>query len=172
MAQHPEQIVNFEVYEGGSNFMGVAECTLPNIQFVTQNISGAGIGGNIDTVANGMVNAMNFSMKFRSSTVAAVKLFEPQKHDITLMAAEQSWDTNSVDKVTASDKYVLVIAPKNYNPGNLAPASTPDANDEFSVYYYAGYRNGKQIFEIDPPNMICKVNGKDYLAPVRKAIGK
>jgi P2 family phage contractile tail tube protein len=172
MAQHPELLVNFEVYEGGKNFMGIAECTLPNIQFVTQNIHGAGIGGNLDAVANGMVNAMNFTMKFRSSTVAAVDLFAPQKHEITLMVAEQSWDTNMIDKVTASDKYVLVIVPKNYNPGNVVPATTPDSQNEFSVYYYAGYRDGKQLFEIDPANMICKINGQDYLAPVRKAVGK
>jgi phage tail tube protein FII len=34
------------------------------------------------------------------------------------------------------------------------------------------YKAGKKVIEIDPINFICFVNGKDYLADVRTALGK
>ena len=168
----PEMIVNFEVYEDGKNFCGIAEVTLPNIQFITQNYSGAGIGGNIDGVAKGMVIAMNFGLKFRSPTGEAVNLFTPDNHQITVMAADQGWDASHTVRVMAGDKFVVTAVPKNLNLGNLAPASVPDVNTEYSTYYFAGFRDGKKLYEIDPMNMICEVGGKDYLADVRKAVGK
>ena len=66
----------------------------------------------------------------------------------------------------------LIVIPKNFNPGNVAPASAADANGEYSVYYYAGFKDGKKLWEIDPFNYICNIGGKDYMAAVRKALGK
>lgn len=44
---------------------------------------------------------------------------------------------------------------------------------KFQLYsYYATYIDGKKKLEIDPLNYIYYVNGKDYLADVRKALGK
>lgn len=167
-----EMIVNFEVYEGGKNFCGVSQATLPNIQFITQSVSGAGIGGNVDAVARGMVNAMSANLQFKSPTSDAPALFNPDIHQITLMAADQGWDSGKNMQIIAGDKFVLSAMPKNLNLGNLAPAATPDTQIEYSVYYFAGFRDGKKLFEIDPYNMKCVVGGKDYMAEVRKAVGK
>ena len=54
----------------------------------------------------------------------------------------------------------------------LAPAALADTNLEMSVTYYAGYRDGKKLWEIDPFNYICEIGGVDYMADVRKALGK
>ena len=42
----------------------------------------------------------------------------------------------------------------------------------YVVYYFAGYRSGEQLWEIDKRNMKCVIKGKDYMAEVRKALGK
>ena len=47
-----------------------------------------------------------------------------------------------------------------------------DANGEYVVYYFAGYRDGKQLWEVDKRNMKCVIMGKDYMADIRKALGK
>lgn len=39
------------------------------------------------------------------------------------------------------------------------------------VYLFAAYRNGVELWYIDKRNMIFRVNGKDYMADVRKALG-
>jgi len=172
MARQPEAYIDFEVYEDSKNFVGISQATLPNISFLTQQITGAGISGNVDAVLTGMVDAMSLTLNFRSATGAAVSLMAPKKHNIDLRVAEQLWDTTKIAKDITADKYVMVVIPKNTQPGTVAPAAAADASGEYSVYYYAGYRDDKKLWEIDPWNYICEIHGKDYMADVRKALGK
>ena len=69
-------------------------------------------------------------------------------------------------------KHVLVVNPKKFAPGKLAPASSAEASGEYPVTYYATYIDGKKVLEIDILNFIYYVNGVDYLEDVRKALGK
>ena len=170
--KQPEAYINFEVYKDSVNLVGIAKATLPNVAFLTQSVSGAGISGNVDAVLAGMVEAMSLTLNFRSATDAAVSLAAPTKHNIDLRVAEQYWNTTGVAKEVQADKYVMVVIPKNTTPGSVAPASAADASGEYSVYYYAAYKDGKKLWEIDPYNQICEIDGVDYLAPVRKALGK
>ncbi|MBE5809223.1 MAG: phage tail protein [Clostridiales bacterium] len=172
MAKQPEAYIDFEVYEGKTNYMGIARATLPNINYLTQQITGAGIAGNVEAVLTGMVDAMSLTLEFRSATDAAVTLMKPVKHEIDLRVAEQYWDTVKQAKQILADKYVMTVVPKNFSPGSIAPASAADTSSEYSVYYYAGFKNNKKLWEIDPFNYICNVGGKDYMADVRKALGK
>ena len=59
-----------------------------------------------------------------------------------------------------------------YTGGSIAPATPTNGSGEYSVRYWATYIDGAKVREIDPLNFICVVNGVDYLADVRKAIGK
>ena len=74
---HPESIVDFEVYEDSVNFVGIAQVTLPNINYLTQDITGAGISGTVEAVLIGMIDKMSTTLNFRSATEAAVKLLKP-----------------------------------------------------------------------------------------------
>lgn len=172
MSKQPEAYIDFEVYEGKTNFMGIAKATLPNINYLTQQITGAGISGNVEAVLTGMVDAMSLTLEFRSATDAAVSLMKPIKHEIDLRVAEQYWDTVKQAKQILADKYVMVVVPKNFSPGSVAPASAADTSGEYSVYYFAGFKDGKKLWEIDPFNYICNVGGTDYMADVREALGK
>lgn len=170
--KQPEAYIDFEVYEGAVNFCGISKATMPDIAFLTQTITGAGIAGNVEAVLTGMVEAMTLGLNFRSVTDAATKLMAPVKHQLELRVAEQYWDTNNVKKEVLADKYVMVVVPKTTKPGTIAPASAADTSGEYSVYYYAAYKDGKTLWEIDPFNYICVIDGVDYMADVRKALGK
>lgn len=172
MAKQPEAIIDFEVYENSANYVGIASVQLPNINYLTQQITGAGIAGTVEAVLIGMTDVMNATFNFRSAMGAAVNLLKPVKHTVDLRAAEQHWNTVNVERNVVADKYVLVMVPKNFTAGTLAPASMVDTNLEFSVAYYAGYKDGRKVWEIDPFNYICTVDGVDYMAPVRRALGK
>lgn len=169
---HPEAYIDFEVYEDAKNLIGVAQASLPDISFMTASITGAGVSGTVETPLAGMLDAMTLTLNFRSVTDAAVSLASPKKHNIDLRAVGQHWDTNAVDKKMWVDKYVMTIFPKKFAPGTIAPASASDASGEYSVYYFAAYKDGERLIEIDPFNQICFINGVDYLADVRKALGK
>lgn len=172
MAKQPESNVVFELYEDGNNYMGLTQATLPNIAFIVTQIQGAGINGNVDVPLAGMMEAMELSLNFRSPTEAAARLASPGSHHLDLRVAAQYWDTVGAEYGIEADKYVLVTRPKAMNPGNIQPATPADTANTFSVVYYAGYRDGTKLWEIDPYNYICTVNGVDHLAAVRKALGK
>lgn len=169
--KQPEAYVDFVVYEDSKEMIGVASATLPNLSYLTQNITGAGISGSIDAVLTGMVDAMELTLNFRGSGTVG-SLAAPKKHQIDLRAAEQYWDTAASESEVIVDKYVMVVIPKGANPGDVAPASAANTSMTFSVYYYAGYHNGELMWEIDPFNQVCNVAGVDYLADMRKAMGK
>ncbi|RKJ37941.1 phage tail protein, partial [Acutalibacter sp. 1XD8-33] len=73
---------------------------------------------------------------------------------------------------TWADKYVMIVRPKTLGVGDVAPMAAANTSGEYVVYYYAAYRDGKQLWEIDKRNQKFVVNGKDYWAKVRKALGE
>lgn len=170
--KQPEAYIDFEVYEDSVNLVGVAKVTPPDVEFMTQEITGAGISGSIEAVLIGMVKTMVTILNFRSVTDAATSLMSPKKHQLDLRVAEQYWNTVAVQKEVQADKYVLTVVPKKTSIGEIAPATAANVSGEYATYYYAGYKNGKKLFEIDPFNQVCIINGTDYLADVRKALGK
>lgn len=170
--RRPEAYIDFEVYEDSANLIGIANVTLPEINFLTASITGAGVGGTVETPLAGMIDAMTLKISFLSVTDAAVTLASPKKHQLELRVAEQYWNTSTVDKEISADKYALTVVPKKVAPGTIAPASASDASGEYSVYYYAAYKDGDTLWEIDPFNQIFNVNGVDYWADIRKALGK
>ena len=172
MSKQPEAYIDFEVYEDSVNLIGVANITPPDINYLTQTITGAGIGGNVEAVLVGMVDAMTLGMNFRSVTGAAVSLSTPTKHQLDLRVAEQYWNTVDAAKEVWADKYVMVVVPKSTSPGQIAPASASAASGQYTVYRYEAYKDGQELWVIDPFNQICRINGVDYMEPVRKALGK
>lgn len=167
-----QSTINFAVYEDANEFCGLAKITLPDISYITQSISGAGIAGNIDAVIMGHIDAMNLGINYRTTTMAALKLLEPRRHNIDLRAAQQVEDTVVGRLQTQKIKHVLVVEPKKYTGGTIAPASPTDASGEFAVRSWACFIDGKKKLDIDPMNMKCEINGVDYLADTRKALGK
>lgn len=172
MARIDESVVGFAVYEDAVEYMGVAEATLPEISLMTEEISGAGIGGKYEGVIQGATEAMTLTLNFRTYIKTAVKLHEARKHTIDLRAAQQETESRTGEKIIVPVKHILIVEPKKLVPGKAAAATTADASGEYAVTYYATFRNGKRELEIDPLNYIYYVNGKDYLADVRKALGK
>ena len=173
MTQYPAAYISFRVYEDSVNEVGMANVTLPEINNMAVTIMGSGMMGNVSVPIMGMIENMTMSMKFLShSGPQTFALFmEQRKHQIELRVAEEYWDIEDAEVGMWPNKYVLIARPKSMKPGNIAPASATDASGEFDVYLFAAYRDGAELWYIDKRNMIFRVNGKDYMADVRKALG-
>lgn len=165
-------VTNFAVYEDATEYYGMAEVGLPEVSQMTEEIKGAGISGAFNAAFVGMMEAMTLTLNFRSVTADAIKLLKPQNHQLDLRAAQQYRDNASGKYVHQAVKHVLIVSPTKYTPGKLAPASSADASGEYAVTYYATYIDGVKVLEIDVINFIYYVDGTDYLADVRKALGK
>ena len=172
MAKINESVINFQVYENAVEHYGMAEVTLPEISFITNEVKGAGISGTFESVILGHLEAMTLTLNFRTLVRDAIALLEPRNHQIDLRVAQQDNDTVSGQTKVVALKHVLVVKPKKLNPGKVTPASPADASGEYSVTYWATFIGGEKTLEIDILNFIYFVNGKDYLADVRKALGK
>ena len=155
-----QSIINFKVYEDSVEYVGMAQATLPDLTALTQSISGAGIAGNVESVILGHFDAMTLGLNFRTVTDQSVKLSEPRRHTIDLRVAQQDEDVVAGKVVVRADK-----------GGSVAPAAPSNGSGEYAVRYWATYIDGKKVREVDQLNFICYVNGTDYLADVRKALG-
>ena len=172
MPNFDESVINFAVYEDSVEYVGMAGVTLPNLAAIVQTLSGAGIAGNVEVPVLGHYDVMSLTLNFRTTTEHSVRLSEPRRHNIDLRMAQQIEDTVAGEVKVQSIKHVLVVVPKTDTGGTVAPAAPTNGSGEYSVRYWATYIDGAKVREIDPLNFICEVNGADYLADVRKAIGK
>ena len=164
--------VNLEIYEDSVNLLGVAKVKLPTIAYPCVTISGAGMMGEMEIPLYGMVQAMSTTIKWLTPHGDAVRLMSPKKHQLDMRVAEECWDVEQAEEGIWADKYVMIVRPKSTDPGTIAPMSSADGSGEYAVYYFAAYRNGEQLWEVDKRNMKCVINGVDYMEPVRKALGK
>lgn len=167
-----QSTINFAIYEDGKEFLGMAKVTLPDLTALTQSVSGAGIGGNMDAIIIGHYDAMTLGLNFRTTTEASISLAQPRRHNLDLRVAQQDYDTVGGALTVRKVKHVFVVVPKSTKGGTVAPASPTDGSGEYAVYYWAAYIDGKKKLEIDQANLICLIDGVDYLAEVRKALGK
>jgi P2 family phage contractile tail tube protein len=172
MAKIDEIITNFAVYEDATEYLGMSEATLPEISNLVEEITGAGIAGNVESIVTGHVEAMTTTLNFRTVTASSVKLAEPRIHNLDLRASQQVNDTRTGIITNVAVKHIMKVKPKKYAPGKLGVATAADASGDYAVYYYAMYIDGVKKIEIDPLNFIYFINGTDYLEEVRRALGK
>lgn len=170
MAQFSEIITAFRVFENAKDFYGIAEVTLPSVSQITEEMEGAGVAGKYNAVVMGHIEAMKMTISFRNPTKDAFKLFTPVEHQLELRANIQERDTVKGVK-NIGVKHVIKCVPINLEAGNLKNYSTGDTKSEFSVSYFATYIDGEKTMEVDPFNYVYNVNGKDYLAEIRKNLG-
>lgn len=167
-----ESVINFSVFEDDVEQLGVATATLPTLSSVMQTVSGAGISGNVEVGIAGYYDTMELGLAFRNFTSCNVRLSEPRLHNLQLRAALQVEDPlNGVVKIQEV-KHVFVVFPKTDAGGSMAPASPSNGSGTYAVRYWATYIDGERMREVDPFNSICFINGVDYLADVRAALGK
>ena len=172
MPKIDETVIGFATYEDATEYYGMSEVTLPEISNLTEEISGAGMGGKVEAVILGAIEAMTTTLNFRTVTKNAIKLHEPREHKIDLRVAQQNKNTTKGVTEVGRVKHLLTLTPKKLNPGKVATASAAEVSGEYATTYFATYIDGKKMLEIDPLNYIYFVNGKDWLADVRKALGK
>jgi P2 family phage contractile tail tube protein len=168
----PEKGINFAVYYDGEDLLGAAEGELPNLEFMSETVKGAGVAGEVESIVLGHLSAMTLSLTWRNTTDAFIKLAHPKAHNIDLYAAQQDYDAG-LGEYKARKIHVFVKGiPKTLNIGKLAVAEMTDTKSEFSVSYLKLEIDDKERFEVDQFNYIFKVDGVDYLAGVRAALGK
>lgn len=164
--------VDFAVYEDSNEFIGIANVQLPDKNQKVITINGSGIGGDVEVPMVGHYDAMALTLAFRNYTSKLAKLREHRRHQIELRLAQEYEDPEHGTIGIDSIKHVFIGVPKSASGGSVAPAASSDGNVVLAVRYWATFIEGVKVDEIDQLNRIDVVNGTDYNAAVRKALGK
>lgn len=166
-------IINYAVYENGSEYLGIANITLSNKSYKKLTVNGAGIPGDIDLPVPGHTDAMTITINFLDAPRAAYKLCEFRRHLIDIRAAHEEYDATAGKIVVRAYKHVLEIIPVSKNNGTLAPSAAQAASGEYTLLSQKDYIDGKLVSNHDPIHFKdIDSSGKDALAAVRSALGK
>lgn len=170
MSTVPERLTSFNAYNDGIKLIGVVDVELPEVAYMTDTISGAGIAGEIESTVQGMVQAMSTTMTWRTVNKAASVLSAPRIHAIELRGTQEVFDSATGIKRNQPVRVAMRVQPKRFAGGSFEVASATGTESEFEVTYYKLIIDGETVLEIDKYNFICFVDGTDYLADVREQI--
>ena len=165
-------ISNYALYEDATEFIGVGDITMPNINNMTAEVRGAGIAGAITELIMGYLEAMEVGVAFRLFSGNAIRLLEPRDHLIELRVVQQERDPVNREYLQRGLKHTMIVFPKTTNPGSVRTAAPGDASGTYGLRYWKMELDGKIVFEFDPIAFIYIVNGYDYLAETRRLLGK
>lgn len=172
MATTETTVITSAMYEDDAEYVGIAEVTMPSMAFLTQTISGTGIAGEYETVILGQLSAMELGLKMLILSKQAIQLSTPEVHKWEFREVQQKLENSTGALEVTGVKHIVQAVPKSMGGGTIKNNSTSDPEIKASVKYWAEYRDGEKILELDPLNCICYVNGVDYMEKVRQALGK
>lgn len=166
-----DKLVNYEVFVSGSRKLGTADITMPSLEYKTTTLSGAGIGGEIEMPTPGHLSSMELELNWRTINEDNAALLAMKAHDLELRGATENYDAGTGEIITEAVKINVRALPKKGDLGSLKPADHTDTKSTLEVVYLKESIDGKRVLEIDKLNYIHYVNGVDFMADVRRALG-
>ena len=166
----PTMLNNFNVYGGGHKYIGVSsEVTLPNFEFMTETIDGAGIGGEIEEAIEGSFGSLETETTFQN---ISTEMFDFITHTgiVTYRGSMQMTDT----AMQTNDFQGIVVTTKgkvkSFELGTLKKGGKGEPKVVRELTYCKITIGGKAVLELDKYNLIWKLNGVDRLQKVRSQI--
>lgn len=171
MVQIPERLKNFLAYNEDDQILGVTEVTLPNLAYITETIAGAGIAGSYDSPTVGHFQSLTLTLNFRALGNDVLNLISPSMTLLTLRGSVQIYDPALRRQVEKQLTIVTDAMPKEFNLGNMTPATAMGASSNQELTYVKLMLDGVEWLEIDKINYICRINGTDYLQTSAQHMG-
>lgn len=171
MAQIPEKLNDFLVYFNGAKLAGTADIQLPAFENLTETVRGAGILGEYESPTIGHFQSMKMTINWRVVNESVISLVAPVVGSFDCRGANQIYDSGTGQYIFVPCR-VLARGIANRNElGKMEKGSPYDASSEIEITYIKVEINGVTRVELDKVGYKFVVNGKDYLADIRKALG-
>jgi len=149
----PEQTIAFRAYFQGTDLLGVATIEMPQVQFLSETISGSGVAGEYESPALGMTQSMSVKLSWISQTKNFYKLLDSTLPPLLELRAS------------------LLAHTKSSPLGSLETGKKHGNETEMEVLRLQVELDGTEMLLIDKLNYIHRVLGKDMLATVREHLG-
>lgn len=167
----PERLINFRVYNEGNDCLGIATVDLPEIEAMSDTVTGAGIAGEVESPIIGHFSSMTTTFTWRTIEKSAMTLCAQKAHTVDIRGSQQVYDAASGEYNTVAVRATMKIVPKNVTLGSFEPGATTDTEQEFEVLYIKLYVDGKAQLEIDKYNFKAVFGDVDALSKVRTDLG-
>ncbi|MFD0710636.1 phage major tail tube protein [Paenibacillus sp. GCM10027626] len=170
MRQIPDKLNNFTVFRNGSQWLGNSDIVLPNLEPKTDTLSGAGLGGEIESPTIGHFGSMTCTLNWRTVSREAIELLQ-DANTLDFRGAQQVYNPTNGQIDSVGIRVTVKAMAKNVTLGNFAPAAATETSTELEVTYIKIWQDGKVVVEIDKLNFVYRVNGKDLMEKIRKQLG-
>ncbi|SMF88151.1 hypothetical protein SAMN05661091_4142 [Paenibacillus uliginis N3/975] len=158
--------------EGSDNDFATGDITLPSLTPLTSTVSGAGILGELDLPSPGHYSSMELGITWRTINKYVFELAGSQMKGLEIRGAFNEFDNTRSAFVTRAIKIVVRGVGKGVDLGTLAVNAATDTTNTIEATYLKIFIDGASVFELDKLNYISRINGKDDMFDVRKALGK
>ncbi|MFV0411130.1 MAG: phage major tail tube protein [Paracoccus sp. (in: a-proteobacteria)] len=165
----PQKLKNFNLFNDGQNYLGkVTEITLPKLTAKMEEYRAGGMDAPID-VDLGM-EKLSMEWTIGGFEAQVLKQFGTLSHNgvgLRFAGALQSEDLETVNaiEVTVRGRHSEI------DFGTAKPGDDTAKKVTTSISYYKLVMDGETLVEIDIPNMVKNISGKDLLTDVRMALG-
>lgn len=163
----------FKLYDSDSGraLDGTVSVTLPSFELLTETFKGAGVAGEVNVPAPGVMSALTAEIscpKIYGEIMAYLELGTTKTLDLRNEIIVQNTDNHAQEKVP--DRWILKGPLSGANPGSVEQGAAGDASITMQIYYVHHWMDGEDKLEWDPFKMIYTVNGKDMMAETRQNV--
>ncbi len=161
----PTSLQGFSLYIDALKEVGTVDLELPNIQFMTDTLSGSGIAGEIEVPVPGLTQSMTLKIKKRAVNQQFTTLLAPRNHLLTFRGNMNMADPEHSVKKSKNRKIRVVanVTPKSMNIGKAEVAKSMDTEAEFEVASIIVFVDEVANLHIDKFNNKFVVDGVNYL---------
>ena len=164
---------NYEVYwenEGSERLLGTASVDLPELEYLSSDLKGAGLLGEVALPIVGHFSSQSCTLHWRTIHGDLTKILAPITHHLTLRGAIQNYDAATGLMKVSAVKIVIYGVPKKSALGKFEPGEQTDSESEFEIVYLKIECDGEELVELDKMNAVFRVNGADYISDTREAL--
>lgn len=159
-----------QVFVDGRGYAGVASAVeVPKIEIKTRDYSAGGMGGDVEIRLpriEKMIATITFE-GFPAELYTHLGLVEGALLPVTVRGSTQDGDGATHRHVVKMRGFIKKLDEGEWKDGENVPLKI-----DLSLRYYKRERDGVELIEADPVNMIFRVSGVDQLAAHRANIGR
>ena len=168
----PDRLHDMRVYGDSSKVMyGLATVNLPDLEYLTETMKGAGIAGEFESIAPGLLKGLELGLEFNTVTVDVFDLAKPTSHYIDCRMALNILDGGDGTPKSEGWRVVAKGVPKSVKLGKAEATAQMGSSVALSCTYVKITKGSKTIAEVDILNYVCNFGGTDYLATIRNILG-
>lgn len=171
----PEKISLFNAYVGSADaankLAGVTdEITLPEFESMSESLSLAGMGGEVDSPSPGQFKSAQMEIPFSNISLSCLKTVADDSKPIVLKAAQEQINTDTLEKSYVGRTITIRGMTKKINYGKLKKGGYGNPSITKEVIYYKDQLGDEVLTEVDKFNGKAVINGVNLMQNVENLI--